>query len=425
MNACGVAHSASTSDLIQVFGTVRQTTRALIAPLSAEDCALQSMPSASPAKWHLAHTTWFFEQFVLAHGDSAYVPVHPAWHYLFNSYYHSVGPMHARRCRGLLSRPSLQQVLDYRDEVEQRIFALLERHAELPGLRARIELGLHHEQQHQELLLTDVLHLLSCNPLRPAYASLPASGATTTPTAVATPLHFDSGREGIQVCGHSGEGFAFDNELPLHRVLLGRHALAHRLVSNAEFLEFIEDGGYRRPELWLSDGWNALQEQGWRAPLYWNAECTHSFTLFGEQPLDHAAPVCHVSFFEADAFARWAGGRLPSEFEWESAARDRAIEGNLFESGSLRPQPARADQRMQQLFGDCWEWTASPYVGYPGFRPLAGSLGEYNGKFMCGQWVLRGGSCLTPRTHLRASYRNFFYPTDRWQFMGVRLAKDL
>ncbi|MGS1119723.1 ergothioneine biosynthesis protein EgtB [Rhodanobacter sp. UC4436_H3] len=400
------------------FERVRRQTPALCASLTAEDMQLQSMPDASPAKWHLAHTTWFFETFVLAH-DPAWKPRDPAWHYLFNSYYQSVGPMHVRAQRGLLSRPSLDEVRDYRRRVDEAVLALLDRRDD-PELASLVELGLQHEQQHQELLLTDIKHAFWCNPLQPAlHSSIAAPAGAPT-----VPLQFLPGREGIVEIGHRGEGFAFDNETPRHRTLLQPHALANRLATNAEYLAFVREGGYREPGLWLSDGWATVQREGWQHPLYWQDDLASEFTLAGVRALDPAEPVCHLSYYEADAFARWAGARLPTEAEWESAAQGVAIEGNLQESGRCQPLPAHAGEGALQLFGDAWEWTASPYVGYPGYRPLPGSLGEYNGKFMCGQWVLRGGSCATPRDHIRASYRNFFPPHARWQFAGLRLGQD-
>jgi ergothioneine biosynthesis protein EgtB len=400
------------------FERVRRQTPALCASLTAEDMQLQSMPDASPAKWHLAHTTWFFETFVLAH-DPAWKPRDPAWHYLFNSYYQSVGPMHVRAQRGLLSRPSLDEVRDYRRRVDEAVLALLDRRDD-PELASLVELGLQHEQQHQELLLTDIKHAFWCNPLQPALHSSIAAPAG----APAVSLQFLPGREGIVEIGHRGEGFAFDNETPRHRTLLQPHALANRLATNAEYLAFVREGGYREPGLWLSDGWATVQREGWQHPLYWQDDLASEFTLAGVRALDPAEPVCHLRYYEADAFARWAGARLPTEAEWESAAQGVAIEGNLQESGRFQPLPAHAGEGALQLFGDAWEWTASPYVGYPGYRPLPGSLGEYNGKFMCGQWVLRGGSCATPRDHIRASYRNFFPPHARWQFAGLRLGQD-
>lgn len=411
-------HASAPAGIAARFLQVRQRTLELCASLSAEDLQLQSMPDASPGKWHLAHTSWFFEQFVLGH-DPAYRPRDPAWHYLFNSYYQSVGPMHARPQRGLLSRPSLDEVRDYRRYIDEAVGELLNRadDAELPGL---VELGLQHEQQHQELLLTDIKHAFWCNPLQPAYRA-PIAVSTD---AKAVPLRFVDGREGIVEIGHRGEGFAFDNETPRHRTLLQPHALANRLVTNAEYLAFVREGGYREPGLWLSDGWATLQRDGWQHPIYWQDDLASEFTLAGVRALDPHEPVCHLSYYEAEAFARWAGARLPTEAEWESAAQAVAIDGNLQDAQRFQPRAAHGDSGLLQLYGDVWEWTASPYVSYPGFRPLPGSLGEYNGKFMCGQWVLRGGSCVTPRDHIRASYRNFFPPQARWQFAGLRLGQD-
>jgi ergothioneine biosynthesis protein EgtB len=402
------------------YRRVREATVAWCATLQPEDTVGQSMPDASPVKWHLAHTTWFFEQFLLAR-QPGYAPLHPRWQYLFNSYYQSVGPMHARAARGLLSRPTLAEVLDYRARIDDRMDALLARDEGGEELAALLELGLNHEQQHQELLLTDVKHLFSLNPLQPAFRER----AVAARVAGAVPLRFRPGPEGIARIGHAGEGFAFDNESPRHRVLLHAHAIANRAITNAEYRGFIQDGGYRKPSLWLSDGWDTVQREQWSRPLYWSEDLQGEFTLSGPRELDPHAPVCHVSFFEADAFARWAGARLPLEGEWESAARQLAIRGNFAEDGALHPLPAEGSaESALQMFGDVWEWTASPYVAYPGFRPAAGAIGEYNGKFMCGQWVLRGGSCATPAGHVRASYRNFFHPAARWQFSGIRLGKD-
>lgn len=399
---------------------VRACSVALAAPLSAEDAMVQSMPDASPAKWHLAHTTWFFERFVLAR-QAGYRPVEPRWDELFNSYYQSVGPMHARPRRGLLSRPSLDEVREYRETIDARVA----RRFEAGGLDDEalqvLLLGTHHEQQHQELLLTDIKHALWCNPLKPAYRTdLPRARGS------ATPLHWAAHAEALVEVGADpwprARTFAYDNESPRHRVLVAAHALAQRPASNAEFRAFIDDGGYRDATLWLSDGWDRVQADGWSRPLYWDVEGEREFTLAGWCAIDPHAPVCHVSYYEADAFARWAGARLPTEFEWEQAATGQRIEGNLLDAGILHPR-ATTDG-VAQLFGEAWEWTSSAYAAYPGFRPLPGSLGEYNGKFMSGSFVLRGGSCATPRDHLRASYRNFFAPAARWQFSGLRLARD-
>jgi ergothioneine biosynthesis protein EgtB len=410
----------SAADLALRFQRTRERSLGLIADLDAEDCCVQSMPSASPLKWHLGHATWFFEAFLLAPRSAAFKPFREGWDFLFNSYYQSLGPMHARPRRGLLTRPRLTEVLHWRAVVEEQVQELLSSPCPDPGVLSVVELGVNHEQQHQELMLSDLLHLFSCNPLQPAWR-VPAP----TPTGAAPALRWFEHPGGIELCGAEGQGFAFDNERPRHRVLLAPHALGSRLVSCGEFRAFIDDGGYRRPELWLSDGWATLQAQRWRAPLYWQADLQHAFGLGGLQPIDPAAPVCHLSFFEADAYARWAGARLPSEFEWEVAAAPQPVCGNLLDSEAWRALPAAAADPIQQVYGDCWEWTASAYLGYPGFRPLPGALGEYNGKFMNGQYVLRGGSCATPAEHVRASYRNFFYPDQRWQFSGLRLARDL
>ncbi|WP_394002908.1 ergothioneine biosynthesis protein EgtB [Luteimonas sp. WGS1318] len=404
------------------FDTVRAHSAHLAAPITAEDAMVQSMEDASPAKWHLAHTTWFFERFVLAE-DPGYRPVDAAWDYLFNSYYQSVGPMHARPRRGLLSRPTLAEVLGYRDEIEQRMRARL-RAGTLDAHRLDVvELGLHHEQQHQELLITDIKHAFWSNPLAPSYHAMPAPD-----TGDAAPLRWLAREESICEIGHPGwpgaDGFAYDNESPRHRVLVPAHALASRPVSNAEYRAFIADGGYRTPGLWLSAGWARVQSDGWARPLYWDDDAAQEFTLAGWRALEPGAPVCHLSYYEADAYARWAEARLPTEFEWEQAASGLAIDGHFADAGHLHPRASTAGAGLQQMFGDVWEWTSSAYTAYPGYRPWPGALGEYNGKFMDAQWVLRGGSCATPPDHVRASYRNFFPSDARWQFAGLRLAKD-
>jgi ergothioneine biosynthesis protein EgtB len=411
-------------DLRDRYLRVRGFTDALSGPLSPEDCLLQSMPDASPTKWHLAHTTWFFETFVLAPLGEA--PFDPSFGYLFNSYYNAVGPRHCRPRRGVLSRPALAEVQRYRAHVDGRVLAFLDRSAagERPELAALIALGLQHEQQHQELILTDIKHAFGSSPLRPAYR--PREHGCTA--AGASPLGWVDQAEGVREIGHAGDGFAFDNEGPRHRVFLRGHQLADRLVTCGEYQAFMADGGYARPELWLSDGWAAAQEGGWTAPLYWQKQGDGhaALTLDGLRVVDDAEPVCHVSYYEADAYARWAGARLPTEAEWESAAAGVVVAGNLAERGVLHPAPAggAASGAPRQLFGDAWEWTGSAYLPYPGFKPWDGALGEYNGKFMSGQMVLRGGSCATPETHIRASYRNFFPPGARWQFSGLRLARD-
>ena len=395
---------------------------------------LQSMDDASPTKWHLAHTTWFFERFVLAASGAGYQDVNADWDYLFNSYYQSVGPMHARQRRGMLSRPSLAEVIDYRAQVDARMRRAFERGDFDTPMRQRIELGLHHEQQHQELLLTDIKHAFWCNPLRPAYrADLPV------PSGRASGLDWLRQDEAIVEVGvppwpADSAAFAFDNESPRHRVLMPAHSIATRPVSNADFRAFIDAGGYSKPALWLSDGWARIHQEGWVRPLYWDDALECEFTLGGMRAIDPDAPVAHLSYYEADAFARWAGARLPTEVEWENAAAARSVDGNFVDRGYLHPAPgqvARHDDGgspaatgVRQMFGDVWEWTSSAYTAYPGFREMPGSLGEYNGKFMSGQQILRGGSCASPRDHLRASYRNFFHAPDRWQFTGLRLARD-
>jgi len=406
--------TASAAPLASALSAVRAATIALVEPLSGEDMTAQSMPEASPTKWHLAHTSWFFETFVLA--ELGVPPYQPAYARLFNSYYNTVGPQHARPQRGLLTRPSLDEVLRYRLYVDDALAHALP--GLTPELQARVTLGIQHEQQHQELILTDILHLLAQNPLQPAYRRPAPSDLSLQSVRTAGDLWREH-PGGVVEIGAADTGFSFDNEGPRHRALLQPFALATRPVSNGEWLTFIADDGYTRPELWLSDGWDVVQRRGWTAPLYWSDDHRTRFTLRGPLPIDPAAPVCHVSFYEADAYARWAGHRLPSEQEWEAIAQTHAVTGNFVESCCLDPIP----QRSANLFGDIWVWTASPYVAYPGFRPAAGALGEYNGKFMCNQIVLRGGSCATPRSHIRASYRNFFPPDARWQFSGVRLAR--
>jgi len=422
--------SDSQSAIADRFWATRRRTLALCERLTPEDMMVQSSPETSPAKWHLAHTSWFFESFILREFLPGYRLFNTDFPWLFNSYYRSFAAFPEKRLRSSFSRPGLEEVLNYRQHVDEAIDRLLQSSPE-PEVLKRIELGANHEEQHQELLLTDILNAFFTNPLRPVYAAgQPETKiGSSTRTETAGPLGFVGFAGGLCEAGHSGEGFCFDNELPRHRVWLEPYSLAARLVTNGEFEEFIADGGYRRSELWLSAGWDAVQQYGWRAPLYWTSESGDwsLFTLRGEQLLARvaAAPVSHVSYFEADAYARWAGLRLATEFEWEVAAAGRPATGNLLDSGQMEPAPSASpgkDQIPEQLFGDCWEWTASAYLGYPGFRPLAGSLGEYNGKFMSGQMVLRGGSCVTPATHIRASYRNFFAPETRWQFSGIRLA---
>jgi ergothioneine biosynthesis protein EgtB len=415
------AHAARAAGLRRQFDQARAATLALAAGLSPEDCALQSMPDASPVKWHLAHTSWFFETFVLEPGLPGYRQFDPAFRVLFNSYYVQVGERHPRPERGLISRPALADVLAYRAHVDAGVGRWLDGGVRDAAALDLLELGVHHEQQHQELILTDLKHLFSRNPARPAYRSLSAPA----PTGQVPPLRWLSLPAGMQEIGHAQAGFCFDNERPRHRTYLQACELGARLVTNAEYLAFMDAGGYERPELWLSDGWDARCAQRWSAPAYWEpgAGGWQVFTLAGVRPLVPAEPVVHVSYYEADAYARWAGARLPAEAEWEALAVREPVEGNFVESGALHPLPARGAQATQ-LFGDVWEWTASAYLGYPGYRPAAGAVGEYNGKFMVNQFVLRGGSCATPRTHVRATYRNFFPPAARWQFSGIRLARD-
>lgn len=412
----------SWNDLTKRIRSVRTLSETLAASLTPEDCCAQSMPDASPTKWHLAHSSWFFETFLLA-ASARYRRFDPSFDYLFNSYYEAVGARHPRAARGLVTRPSLADVMSYRKHITEQILELVAaRHGELGDLAAVLELGLQHEQQHQELIITDIKHLLSANPRLPAYHDVPLP-----PTSDAPKLGWLSLQGGLRAVGHSGDGFAFDNELPQHRTFLEPYQLATRLVTNGEYLEFVREGGYSRPELWLSDGLRIVAEQNWSAPLYWHGgvDDTHVFTLAGLQSLLPQEPVCHVSYYEADAFSRWAGARLPSEFEWENAAAEVLVTGNLLSLRRMHPAVAVAGGTpLLQVFGDVWEWTASAYLPYPGYRPAAGALGEYNGKFMCNQMVLRGGSCATPVDHIRASYRNFFPADARWQFTGIRLARS-
>ncbi|MGH8176611.1 MAG: ergothioneine biosynthesis protein EgtB [Steroidobacter sp.] len=402
------------------YSAVRSTTTAICAPLATEDYVVQSMADTSPAKWHLAHTSWFFEQFILKALAPGYRVFNPRYEYLFNSYYQTVGRMHERPQRGLLTRPTVNEVLEYREHVDAHMSQLLQTRSDDDKLRALTTLGLNHEQQHQELLLTDIKHLFACNPLQPAYRERPAGESIYS-----APLRFISFDGGVREIGASGKHFCFDNETPRHGVLVEPYALADRLVTNGEYLEFVRDGGYRRHEFWLSDGWSLVTKEAWVRPIYWADTLDAEFTLSGLQTLDPATPVSHLSYYEADAFARWAGARLPTEAEWELAAATLAVHGNLLDRDVLHPRAADEPPGLKQMFGDVWEWTASPYMAYPGYRPLSGALGEYNGKFMCNQLVLRGGSCVTPADHVRATYRNFFYPQARWQFTGVRLARDL
>jgi ergothioneine biosynthesis protein EgtB len=410
------AEQLAGSPFREQYKEVRNTTLQLTAPFSAEDQMLQSMPDCSPAKWHLAHTTWFFETFILTPHLAGYKPFDSRFRQLFNSYYKQVGSHPFRGSRGLMSRPTLEEIHAYRAHVDEAMLRHLERPDEKTA--ALIELGVNHEQQHQELIVTDMKHALWSMPLRPDRANQPYAVTSREP------LKWIEFEGGVHEIGHEGRGFAFDNEGPRHEVLLNPFRLASRLITNGEYLDFMSDGGYRRPELWLSDGWDAVCTNRWNAPLYWEQHDDEwlEFTFDGMRPIDPAAPVSHVSYYEADAFANWSKARLPREEEWEIAASRRGANGTLLESGKLRPQPASGAD-LQQMFGDVWEWTGSAYLPYPGFRPAPGAVGEYNGKFMCNQFVLRGGSCATPVSHIRATYRNFFPPHARWQFMGIRLAK--
>jgi ergothioneine biosynthesis protein EgtB len=407
-----VARPQPADSLAQRLFSTRKLTLTLVEPLSDADATIQPFPDASPAKWHCAHTTWFFETFVLRDHAPVYRPFDESWAYLFNSYYEAEGERHARPKRGMLSRPSLDEVRAYRAHVDEALGHALPTLP--PAALALVELGINHEQQHQELLLTDILATFAENPLEPAYAELPPAACFAV-----EPLSFHRGREGIVEIGASDEGFAFDSERPRHRIFLPRHEIASRRATNGEWRDFIDDGGYATPTLWLSDGWAWVQQECISAPLYWSEDGSE-FTLGGRREIDLAAPVAHISYFEADAFARWAGARLPTEAEWEdfASSADPNLGNQLDQAGAVLPRPGGG------VFGDVWEWTQSAFASYPGFAPAAGAVGEYNGKFMCGQFVLKGASCATPRGHSGPSYRNFFPPNARWQFTGVRLARD-
>jgi ergothioneine biosynthesis protein EgtB len=423
--------SSERQALAQGFQHVRKSTEALSAPLAIEDYVVQSMPDCSPTKWHLAHVSWFFETFLLKPAAAGYRPLNPEYAYLFNSYYNAVGDKYPRPQRGLISRPTVEDVYRYRRHVDEHVLDLLECATadDLARVAPIVTLGLHHEQQHQELIVTDLKHMLSHNPLHPVYVPRSPDPATD-----AGPLDWSEFREGVYWIGHEGSDFAFDNEETRHREFIESFRLASRPATNAEYLRFMQDGGYERPEFWLSMGWATVQQERWRAPLYWaenqdEAGAWSQYTLSGLRRVDPAEPVTHISYFEADAFAHWAGARLPTEAEWEVAAITVPIDGNFVESGRFHPQPlklnaAAANGGLAQMFGDVWEWTRSAYAPYAGFRIAPGALGEYNGKFMANQYVLRGGSCATPRSHIRPTYRNFFPPEARWQFSGVRLAQD-
>ena len=403
---------------LEKYRRVRQQTEKLCQPLAIDDYQLQSMPDCSPPKWHLAHTTWFFETFLLAVNNPSYHPFHPRFNFLFNSYYESVGERWPRPARGLLSRPTVEEVFAYRRAIDDRIHEWLDPLSEssLESIEPGLELGLNHEQQHQELLLTDIKHAFSINPLRPVFM-VSDSGECLTDQG----LHWLTFPAGVRQIGHTGASFGFDNESPPHPVYVPSFQISSHLITNREFLAFIDDDGYRRPEVWLADGWTMCRRLGWSAPLYWERDdgSWRQFTLGGMQSLSLEEPVCHISYYEAEAFARWAGARLPTEAEWETAALGENVSGNFLDSGRFHPARSRG------FFGNVWVWTASPYVAYPGYHPAAGALGEYNGKFMCNQMVLRGGSCATPADHIRPTYRNFFPPDARWQFSGIRLARDI
>ena len=412
------------SDPSLAFQKVRNQTRKLIEGLSAEDLCVQSMPDASPGKWHLAHTTWFFEVMLLQ-PFAGQAPLNADWLYLFNSYYEALGERHPRPQRGLLTRPSLGEVLAYRETVESRVLAFLDAlepdSATGRDALAVLELGMNHEQQHQELLVTDLKHLLSRNALQPAWRSPLPHGVNPEPLPPAEWLTHETA--GLVEIGASNTSFAFDNERPRHRIWLEPYALASRPVSCAEYIEFIDAGGYRDPRWWLSDGWSTVQSEDWSTPLYWRNDggIWLRFSNRGTVPVDPSEPICHLSYYEADAYARFRDARLPTEAEWEQLIGRQEWNGEFADSGRLEPEPLTG----RSFGGNVWEWTQSPYAPYPGFKPLPGAAGEYNGKFMCSQMVLRGGSCATPRSHIRSSYRNFFPPAARWQFCGLRLAKDI
>lgn len=415
--------TAAPATLLQRYRQVRAFTHSLCQPLVIEDYGIQSMADVSPPKWHLAHVSWFFETFLLVPWLKNYALFDPAYGYCFNSYYESVGQRHPRAQRGLLSRPTVADIYAYRAAVDDAMALLLVQESGNPEVAALVELGLHHEQQHQELLVTDIKHILATNPLRPAYRE----DLCLSLSDPVSPLSYQTLAGGVVEIGHGGNGFAFDNEGPRHSVYLNAFGIAHRPITNGEYLEFIQAGGYQQPQHWLSDGWATVQGQGWRAPLYWEQRDGEwqIMTLGGLRSLNPAEPVCHVSAYEAEAFARWAGQRLPTEAEWEVASQGvGAPRGNFVEGDRLHPAPAPAATGLQQLFGDVWEWTQSSYSPYPGYRAAAGAIGEYNGKFMCNQLVLRGGSCATSQSHIRGTYRNFFPPATRWQFSGIRLAQD-
>jgi ergothioneine biosynthesis protein EgtB len=420
-------NALSQESLTQFYKTVREFSHTLAEPLEIEDYVVQSMPDVSPTKWHLAHTSWFFETFVLSKAIPEYKSPNPQYAYLFNSYYVQAGERHLRPKRGLISRPTVEETYSYRNHVDESMLQFMENanDKEWRELSAVIEIGIHHEQQHQELIVTDIKHVLSENPLNPEYINKQNKERSSHKPEDMEWVSFEGG-----VCniGNEGEGFGYDNEYPLHKVYLNPYKLGSRLVTNAEYMEFINDGGYETPEIWLSEGWAAVETNNWKAPLYWQQSSGEwmQFTLTGLRKVVPDEPVTHVSYFEADAYARWAGSRLPTEAEWEVAAASVPIEGNFVDNMNFHPEPLKKSngRPLKQMFGDVWEWTQSSYSAYPGYRTPPGALGEYNGKFMCNQMVLRGGSCATSKSHIRKTYRNFFPANARWQFMGIRLAKD-
>ena len=423
------ADTARAQFLIERYRRVRDFSARLCRHLHPEDYVVQSMPDVSPTKWHLAHTSWFFETFIVKVWMPHYRSEVPQYAYLFNSYYNAAGDMHRRDLRGLISRPTVADTYRFRDSIDQCVTQLIAEADEalLSEIERILVLGLHHEQQHQELLLTDIKHVFAQNPLYPVFAEATPDLETAGRVGLQRFVEFD---EAMVSIGHDGSGFAYDNEGPPHRALVPAFLLSNRLITNGEYLAFMEAGGYSRPEYWLSLGWTTVNEQRWRAPLYWIERNGRwwNFTLSGFRPVNEDEPVTHISYFEADAYANWAGGRLPTEFEWERAASHLPITGNFVDDECFHPAPAPStanEDELQQMFGDVWEWTRSAYLPYPGYRAGPGALGEYNGKFMCNQMVLRGGSCATSRDHIRATYRNFFQPEKRWQFTGLRLARDL
>ncbi|MDZ7716187.1 MAG: ergothioneine biosynthesis protein EgtB [Balneolaceae bacterium] len=415
----------SKDHLISRFTSVRDFSMELVEPLETEDFVVQAMTNTSPTKWHLAHVSWFFETFLLEKVYDDYESLHPQYSYIFNSYYLQTGEPHTRSKRGLLTRPTVQEVFEYREYVNEQVLQFLEKATEdqLSEFGPVIEIGNNHEQQHQELMITDFKYLFSQNPLLPTYKEIELPESKPVPS-----LNWISFEEGIYEVGNEGHEFTYDNEHPRHRRFLESFEIADRLITNGEFIEFMEDGGYERSELWLDDGWATVNQEGWDAPLYWidkDGEW-YNFTLSGLRKVDPNEPVTHVSYYEADAYARWADARLPTEGEWEAAAGDKPYKGNFVEQGNFHPRPLqKGENKIKQLYGDVWEWTKSAYDAYPGYKPLPGALGEYNGKFMSSQYVLRGGSCATSQSHIRKTYRNFFYPDARWQFNGIRLARTV